>query len=174
MIVQPTKSQKLTILVFSSSVFAEDIALLKSAIPWVSRFEAARTVSSVPVNLRISKSKKLANMKVWIKNYTIEWKKFRLNEDFSVESCMKLSALLTKLFDFISAHANLIWTQLLCAPYSAHTEELNWDPGTRNVAQYHVPNNTGLTFVHWWSSKFKVYKIQDPNRLLLFFLPSCP
>jgi hypothetical protein len=51
--------QKLTILVFSSSAFAEDIALLKPAIPWVSLFEAARTVSSVPVNLQISSNKNL-------------------------------------------------------------------------------------------------------------------
>ena len=71
-ILESTKSQKLTILVFSSSVFADDIALLKSAIPWVSLFEAARTVSSVPVNLHISNNKKLANSRE--ERYSIEWK----------------------------------------------------------------------------------------------------
>ena len=53
---------KLTILDFSSAVFADDIALLKFAIPWVSLFEAARTVSSVPVNLCICNNQKHANI----------------------------------------------------------------------------------------------------------------
>ena len=86
-ILESTKSQKLTILVFSSSVFADDIALLKSAIPWVSLFEAARTVSSVPVNLHISNNKKLANSRE--ERYSIEWKvQVEWN---TVEKCKKSS-----------------------------------------------------------------------------------
>lgn len=38
------------------------------------------------------------------------------------------------------------------------------------MAQYHVPNSTGLTFVHWLSSKFQVYTIQGPSWSLVFFL----